>query len=373
LLFALAAASVFPVRAQTLLAHGINPANLGKGDWIYQVSATENRLNISTTQDLINYEAGMGMQWITVKCADGSNTNDWSQFSTTLIAQAHAAGLKIFGWAYIYGSTNVPGEINAALACLDKGADGFVMDAEGEYEAAGQTTAARQYCQGIRARYPDTFLAYAPVVTVVDSKTHPGFPGAVFGYYCDAVMPQAYWAFYGDTPAQMIASMDGLWTAWQNGLTGTNRQAIKPLIPIAETYSYTTDIVTGTDITDFVNGLRSDITPATPGGYHGVSFWNSQTRNTNMDSGVISVVTLSLSAAPTNAPQFSGISLTSDGVVQLELSGQMGSTYAIDISSNLLDWVQLATFTNSTGSYQFMDGSATNRGQGYYRARWLSP
>ena len=50
------------------------------------------------------------------------------------------------------------------------------------------------------------------------------------------------------------------------------------------------------------------------------------------------------------------------------LNGQAGSTYAVDVSSNLLDWSQLITFTNTTGSYQFTDTSSTNNVRGYYRA-----
>jgi Immunoglobulin domain/Immunoglobulin I-set domain len=212
------------------------------------------------------------MQWITVKCGDGGDTNSWAQFSPTLIAQAHAAGLKIFGWAYVYGNkfNNVQGEINTALTCLDKGADGFIIDAEVEYEAAGQPAAAAQYCQGIRARYPNTFLAHAPFPYI---SLHSAFPYNVFGYYCDAVMPQDYWDAIGVTPTKMITDMDNQWTTWQNGLTGTNRLAIKPIVPLAETYSpSSTQIETGAEITTFVNGI---------------SFWDSQERNTNMDTAVI--------------------------------------------------------------------------------------
>ena len=87
-----------PATAQTVLANGVVASNLGKGDWIWEMPQTESRLGVSTSQAVINYEVSMGMKWITVKCGDG--TSVWSQFSSTLVQQAHAAGLKIFGWGY---------------------------------------------------------------------------------------------------------------------------------------------------------------------------------------------------------------------------------------------------------------------------------
>src|ERR1035438_295507 len=77
-----------------LLDNGVDPSNLGKGDWIWEMPQTETHLGVSTVQAVIDYEKGLGMQWITVKCGDGSSI--WTQFSSDLITRAHAAGLKIF-------------------------------------------------------------------------------------------------------------------------------------------------------------------------------------------------------------------------------------------------------------------------------------
>ena len=114
-----------------LLDNGVDPANLGKGDWIWEMPQTETHLGVSSVQGVINYEQGMGMQWITVKCGDGASI--WSQFNADLVTRAHTAGLKIFGWGYAYGN-NVAGEISVATNALGLGADGFIIDAEIEYE-----------------------------------------------------------------------------------------------------------------------------------------------------------------------------------------------------------------------------------------------
>lgn len=71
------------------------------------------------------------------------------------------------------------------------------------------------------------------------------------------------------------------------------------------------------------------------------------------------------------APQFQSVSVLPNGTVQMVLNGQAGSSYAIDGSSNLVDWTLLTTFVNTNGTYQFTDTSSTNKPLGFYRARLL--
>jgi hypothetical protein len=262
-----------------LLAHDIDPTNLGKGDWIWQMSSCQTALGVANVQGVIDYEKNKGMRWITVKCGDSGNI--WSQFNTDLITRAHAAGLKIFGWAYVYGN-NIQGEINVALNVLNLGADGFIIDAEGEYERlANNAAAAAQYCQGIRAVYPNTFLAHAPFPII---SLHSGFPYVTFGKYCDAVMPQAYWADIGGTNymVTMVTRMNNEWRTWQNNLAGADTNAIKPLAPIGQGYNSVNGTVTGAAITTFINALKTNTPPATAGGYNGLSFWSCQHHSADM-------------------------------------------------------------------------------------------
>ena len=271
------------VASAGLLDHGIDPANLGKGDWIWQIPSCLTALGVANVQGLIDYEKARGMEWITVKCGDSGNI--WSQFNTDLITRAHAAGLKIFGWAYVYGN-NIQGEIDVALNALNLGADGFIIDAESEYETlANNAAAATQYCEGIRAAYPNTFLAHAPYPII---SSHPGFPYITFGKYCNAVMPQAYWADIGGTGymVTMVTRMNTEWRNWQNSLTGANTNAIKPLAPIGQGYNSVNGTVTGAAITTFVNALKTNTPAASAGGYKGLSFWSCQHHSADMWSAI---------------------------------------------------------------------------------------
>lgn len=292
---------------------GVDPANLGKGDWLWQIPSCLNALGVGSVQGLIDYEKNRGMKWITVKCGDGGNI--WSQFNADLVTRAHAAGLKIFGWAYAYGN-NVPGEINVALNALSLGADGFIIDAETEYEnLANNSTAAAQYCQGIRAAYPNRFLAHAPFPVI---SAHSRYPYVTFGRYCDAVMPQAYWADIGGTNymAAMVTRLNTEWRNWQNSLTGSNTNAIKPIIPIGQGYHSVNGNVTGAAISAFVTALKSNTPSAQAGGYQGVSFWSCQHHSTDMWNaiGAISIGTTNepplLGSAPLNRSVDQGASVS---------------------------------------------------------------
>jgi hypothetical protein len=288
------AGSVLPpkkLQPKILLYNNVDPANLGKGDWIWEVPQTESRLGVTTVQGIIDYETSLGMQWITVKCGDGNNI--WTQFTSDLITRAHAAGLKIFGWAYAYGnnsahygggvtdSANINGEINVALNALALGADGFIIDAEIEYETnATRVADATLYAGTIKSNYPSYFLAHAPFPYI---NSHPGFPYTQFGIYCDAVMPQDYWGAIGISPQTMVVNMNSQWRSWQNSLTGSNTNAIKPIVPLAQSYSP----VTGAQIAQFLYALQTNSPKATVAGYNGVSFWDAQERTADMDAAIL--------------------------------------------------------------------------------------
>jgi hypothetical protein len=55
----------------------------------------------------------------------------------------------------------------------------------------------------------------------------------------------------------------------------------------------------------------------------------------------------------------------------VRLSGENGNRYAIDTSTNLVNWLPLGTNTVSGGVYDQVDAGAASLSQRYYRGRWL--
>ena len=280
----------FPIRDG-----GINPANLGKGDWIYFVSAATNKLggaapSVVNIPTLMSYYKSKGLQYIIVKAGTGSTNFNGSggspQVNSNLIYHAHAAGLLLFAYTRSYDD-DVPGEINMASNYFALGVDGWVIDAEAEWETAAAPNGparAIQYGDGLRALFPTKFIAHAPFPII---RLHSSFPYKEFGYFCDVVMPQAYWkTIYDNDPnavATMVSEMDNEYRKFQSNLTGIWTNAIKPIVPIAQAYNpATNEITTAAEVDEFFDRIRTNANPASVTGYKGINFWRADTKPSDM-------------------------------------------------------------------------------------------
>ena len=187
-----------------------------QGMWVWYVDRTEGgdpgRIAARAKR------AGIGTLYI--KSGDGGDY--WSQFNKPLVESLHAAGLSVCAWAFVYGDSPVA-EARVAATAVKRGADCFVIDAEGQYE--GKYAAAERYMRGLRARigaeYPVALAAFPYV------DYHPAFPYSVFFAPEGAQynQPQMYWKAIG-------TSVRGIYehTYFYNRVWG------KPLYPLGQTY-----------------------------------------------------------------------------------------------------------------------------------------
>jgi hypothetical protein len=168
-----------------------------------------------------------------------------------MVAEAHANGLKVCAWQYVYGS-NPAGEAELGAQAVTDGAECLVIDAESQYE--GHYAAAQTYIETLRAKIGAAYplaLASFPYVNY-----HESFPYSVFlgpgGAQFD--VPQMYWKDIGTTVAGVYAT-----TFEQNLIYG------RPICPLGQTFEDPT-------ATELV-GFRSLAVP-----YSGcpVSFWDWQ-------------------------------------------------------------------------------------------------
>ena len=224
----------------------IDPANLGKGDWIYFMRDATNRLggnvpSVTNENSLMLYYKSQGIRYFIVKAATSDQlfegTNAFPQITAALVNTAHAHGLLIFGYNRSYGS-NVLGEIAISDYVFNLGADGFVWDAEAEWEntfTAGVPdhpwitngpAQAWTLCSTVRSNWPNKFLAHAPFPII---SFHSSFPYKEFGYWSDTVMPQIY--HFSNTnlhksPSAMIHWSDVNFNTWHKALLGSNNMEI---------------------------------------------------------------------------------------------------------------------------------------------------
>jgi peptidoglycan hydrolase-like protein with peptidoglycan-binding domain len=191
----------------------------GQGMWIWYLSQSEggNLASIATRAH------AAGVTTVFVKSSDGS-TNYWSQFSTELVSQLHADGLKVCAWQYVYGS-NPAGEASLGARAAATGADCLVIDAESEYEA--RYGAAQTYIDDLRAKIGPSYpLGLASFPYVYD---HTSLPYSVFlgpnGAQFNA--PQMYWK-------DIANSVD---TVYANTYIA-NRIYGRPIMPLGQTYNH---------------------------------------------------------------------------------------------------------------------------------------
>ena len=189
----------------------------GQGMWIWYVSKSSG----GSVPAIVAQAHAAGVGTVFVKSSDGSS-NYWGQFSAQLVAELHAAGLKVCAWQYVYG-TSPAGEASLGAEAVQSGADCLVIDAEAEYE--GHYAAAQTYIKDLRTaigpNYP-VALASFPYVSY-----HPSFPYSVFlgpeGAQYNA--PQMYWKDIG-------VSVD---TVYANTYIA-NRMYGRPIFPLGQTY-----------------------------------------------------------------------------------------------------------------------------------------
>jgi hypothetical protein len=218
----------------------------GQGMWIWYLSKS----NSGSIPAIAARAHAAGVGTLFIKSSDGSS-NYWGQFSTQLVQELHANGLRACAWQYVYG-TNPKGEAALGAQAAANGADCLVIDAEAEYE--GHYAAAQTYISELRAKIGPSYplaLASFPYVSY-----HPSEPYSVFlgpgGAQYNA--PQMYWKDIG-------VSVD---TVYANTYIA-NRIYGRPIFPLGQTYGG----VSSADLLRF----REE---AVDYGATGLSFWDWQ-------------------------------------------------------------------------------------------------
>jgi hypothetical protein len=133
---------------------------------------------------------------LAVKWNDGDPADDakygFQKGFKEVVALALPLGIPVLAWGYCYGDKygNLEKEIAAVFAAYDAGAEGYIIDAESEWEVPEGKNWAKNFVDSVKRTRPEIPLAYCPFWNL---RKHPNYPAKEFSKACHAVLPQVYY------------------------------------------------------------------------------------------------------------------------------------------------------------------------------------
>ncbi len=222
--------------------------------YIWVLARTEN----GNLDKIITKCKECNITWLAIKAGDQGSTG-WMptrsgkpQFSASIVKRLHDAGIRVFGWSYDVpqrykddtGNVIDRGGVHLRQAKIvkavaDIGADGFIIDAEIEWDrAVDPDLEAREYIAAIKAQClpPDFLIADATWAAIAG---HPRFPTTEFGKFVDFRCPQALWVLATDKKRKVEGPVDDMceayafqWDAYEAWVASKRKpkapEAIKP-------------------------------------------------------------------------------------------------------------------------------------------------
>ncbi len=282
-------ASIEPLESRQYFAlylHDVDSLNLGKGMFAWDLPSSMSNDGFSSGQytQWFNYlKNTMHLNYLITKAGDGASVypSTGAQYTAAVVNAAHAAGIKIFPYFFIYGD-NVAGEasiFNSVFSSGGVGGDGAVLDIEGyDGGASGLTTyfadihrSSADYGTGSLAN-DKMFMAYSTYDTI---NGHSGPPYSVLGDYMDAAMPQMYWKAHGGmyTISYDFASVvDTYFRSTSSTFMGATAN-IKPVIPTGQAYDSGSGLPSASEEASYFSYLKTDTNAVGPGGVNGSSYY----------------------------------------------------------------------------------------------------
>jgi hypothetical protein len=172
----------------------------GKGFYVWKIRSVEN----GDPSAIANAAYKAGLSHVLLKIADGIypfniDTNTRIDLVPPVVTALHAKGIAVWGWHYVYGYDPASEARVAIQRVKELGLDGYVINAEGEYETAGKP-AAQRLMNDLRSQLPTFPIALS---SYRFPSYHPQLAWQVFLEGCDFNMPQVYWEKAHNPAAQL--------------------------------------------------------------------------------------------------------------------------------------------------------------------------
>ncbi len=227
----------------------------GKGYYIWKVKNCENGDPIR----IVDLAKKANLTHVLVKVADGAfpyniDNDSGFDYARSIIRKLQNANISVWGWHYIYGTyPNQEAEI-AVKRTFELGLDGFVVDAEKEYENPSKAPAASRYMNILRSNLGSLPIALS---SFRYPSYHASFPWQNFLERCDYNMPQVYWIqAHNNAGEQLRRSVNEF----------KNLNPYRPIIPTGPAYKEHGWIPYESEIIEFIQVAKNLNLPA-------VNFW----------------------------------------------------------------------------------------------------
>lgn len=216
----------------------------GKGFYIWKIPYCEN----GDPEAIANEALKAGLTHVLVKIADGGSAYNISIDGQDLVPPVVQAlqqrNVHVWGWHYVYGYDPVK-EANIAIKRIQEtGVEGYVIDAESQYEESGKDAAARLFMDLLRQALPVFPMALS---SFRYPNYHPMLPWEAFLEKCDYNMPQVYWELAHNPGEQLIRCVNEF----------LKITPFRPIIPTGAAYMRGDWEVTSDDIIEFFNTART--------------------------------------------------------------------------------------------------------------------
>src|SRR5574340_829734 len=119
----------------------------GKGIYIWKVENCEG----GKIDSIVKMAVDMHFSHVLLKIADGQYYSYNAKYAQPLTDALRAAGIQVWGWQYIYGNNPTAEALRVIPLIQELDLDGFVVNAEVEFERVDSATRAKSYTKSLQA------------------------------------------------------------------------------------------------------------------------------------------------------------------------------------------------------------------------------
>ena len=227
----------------------------GKGYYIHIVKQCEN----GDPDRIAALAREANLSHVLVKIADGAfpynvDLDNGYDYARPAIKKLQDQNIQVWGWQYVYGDYPDQEAEIAVKRATELGVDGFVVNAEIQYEKKAKASAAKRYMTILRNN-----LGQMPIA--LSSFRYPSYhinlPWSEFLEYCDYNMPQIYWVkSHNNAGEQLQRSVNEF----------KQIRPFRPIIPTGPTYKESGWVPSKAEVIEFM-------TTAKQLGLSAVNFW----------------------------------------------------------------------------------------------------